>query len=264
MILAALVGAICVAVFCWQSDINPCQDGARYTSGKPQPTPFHRRFHAWPANLLTVVTWLSLVAIAAMMGTWQRAALLMTLPGIWMIAVMPTTVDAPAMALAYASSILLPVSPVAAILLSCVAGAIHERGPFFAALYCWSPWPLIGLVAVQWWAKQAPRDPDSPDLADVLVGHKSMLSAALAHRPYVDLLGEGGLIWSMRGVLPIAAYQGASWQAWVTFGLAFASRIVATDAARCLMWAAPPLVAHLDPPTWMVALHVMTFRRVMR
>lgn len=263
MIAAGLVGLVAVALFAWQSGVQNCQDGARYTSGAPQPTPFHRRFHAWPPRLLMVVTWLSFVATAAMLGTWQRAALFMTLPGVWMCVVMPTTVDGPAMALAHASAALLPSHPVPSVILSLLAGAIHERGPVFASLYAFSPWPLLGLLAVQWWATKAAPDRRSTDLADHLVG-LSTWGSIKAHKPHVDLLNEGGFVWALRGVVPLAAWLGAPVQAWVALGLAYTSRLVATDTARSLMWAAPALLMHLDPPAWAVALHVVSFRRVLR
>ncbi len=264
MIFAALVGVAAVLAFVLQDGINGCQDGARYTSGTAQPSPFHRRFHAWPASLLTVATWLSLFLLASTLGSWQRAALFASLPGVWMCVVMPTTVDLPAMALAFSSSLLCATHPVWAAVLSLLAGAIHERGPCFAALYAWSPIPLIGLLAVQWWAKKAPANHASPELADRLVGHTSLVDTWLAHKPHVDLLNDGGLVWAMRGVVPLAAWLGAPLHAWLALGLAFASRLIATDTARSLMWAAPILLRDLDPPAWAVALHVMTFRRVMR
>ncbi len=264
MIAAGLVGLLAVLVFVWQDGVNNSQDGARYTSGKPQPSPFHRRFHAWPARLLMVLTWASFVAIAASMNGWGRALMLLSLPGVWMCIVMPTTVDGPAMALAVASSCLWPSYPVASVCCSILSGIIHERGPAFAAIYAGSPWLLVGLIGVQWWAKKGAPNHASPELADRLVGHKGFLATALAHRPHVDLLNEGGLVFALRGIPIVAAWQGAPIQAWVALAVAYGSRVVGTDTARCMMWAAPALLMHCDPPWWVVALHCMSFRRVMR
>lgn len=264
MIASALIGVVAVLVYVWQDGVNNCQDGVRYTSGTPQPSPFHRRFHWWPARLLMLVTWLSFVGIAMLLGTPSRAAMFMALPGVFMCSVMPTTVDGPSMVMAAASGALWSSSPALSITLSLAAGAIHERGPVFAALYAWSPWPLVGMLAVQWWATPASPDHRSPELADRLVGHRSTLATMLAHRPHVDLLNGGGLIWGLRGLPLWAAYAGAPLNAWVALGVAFASRLVGTDTARCLMWAAPAFLMHMDPPWWVVALHVVTFRRVMR
>lgn len=261
---AALIGLAAVALYAYQDGVNPSQDGARYTSGTPQPSPFHRRFHAWPARLLMVLTWLSVAASAAMLGTPARALMFLTLPGVWMVVVMPTTVDGPAMMLALASSLLWPSHPALALCCSAMSGAIHERGPCFAAIYAWSSWPLLGLIAVQWWAKKGVPNHTSPELADRLVGHKSTLATMLAHRPHVDLLNDGGLVWALRGIPLWAAYVGAPVQAWVALGVAFVSRLVGTDTARCLVWAAPAFLMHMDPPWWVVALHLVSFRRVMR
>ncbi len=263
MIYAALLGLVVVALFVWQNGVNRCQDGNRYVSGTPQPSPFNRRFHHWPPRVLMIVTWVSFVAMAAMLGTWQRALLFMSLPGVWMCVVMPTTVDGAAMALAHGSMLLMPTHPVAAVACSLASGMLHERGPVFAAIYAWSPWPLLGLIAVQWWAKRAAPNHASADLADRLVGH-GFIGTIVAHKPHVNLLNEGGLVWALRGVPLLAAWLGAPVQAWVALGVAFASRIVATDTARSMMWAAPILIRDVDAPAWAVALHVVSFRPVMR
>jgi hypothetical protein len=268
VIAAACIAVAAIAAYCWQDGINPCQDGARYTSGEPQPSPFHRRFHAWPPRVLMIVTWASFVATAAMLGTPQRALMFLVLPGAWMCCVMPTTVDGPSMATSVVSSILVSrgdsISIACGVAMAALGGAMHERAPVFAALYAWSPWPLLGLVAVQWWSRPALARHSSPELADRLVGHKSTLATMLAHKPHVDLLNEGGLVWALRGIPLWAAHAGAPLQAWVALAVAFASRLVGTDTARCLMWAAPAFLMHMDPPWWVVALHVVTFRRVMR
>ncbi len=263
MIYAALIGVVVVALYVWQCGVSPCQDGARYTSGQPQPSPFHRRFHAWPPRVLMIVTWVSFAAISAMHGRWDRALCFMTLPGVFMCCVMPTTVDSPSLALAMASSALWTTHPVYALACSALSGAIHERGPVFAALYAWTPWLLVGLVAVQWWAKRAAPNHASADLADRLVGH-GFVGTIVAHKPHVNLLNEGGLVWALRGVPLLAAWLGAPVQAWVALGVAYASRIVATDTARSMMWAAPILIRDVDAPAWAVALHVVSFRPVMR
>ncbi len=263
-VVSALIGLAVVALYVYAHGVIACEDGLRYTSGVQQPTPFHRRFHAWPTKILTALTWLSIVALAAMLGTPARALMFLTLPGVWMVVIMPTTVDGPAMCLSFAGSMLWPSHPVLALACSLGSGAIHERGPVFCAIYSWSPWPLLGLLAVQWWAKKGAPNHASPDLSDRLVGHPSIVATALAHRPHVDLLGEGGLVWSLRGLVPLAAWQGPPVQAWAALGVAFASRLVGTDTGRCLMWAAPAFLLHMDPPWWAVALHVMSFRRELR
>lgn len=137
-LLAALAMTVCVCVHIWQDTRgwdNPCYDGQRYTSGKAQPWPFHRRFCGWNKTALQATSFLSLIALGAMMGDWKKAILLGTLPGIWFLSTAKTTVDAPAMALALGAALLFPINPWFAVTLSCLSGYVHERGPVFAVLY---------------------------------------------------------------------------------------------------------------------------------
>ena len=260
MIASALIGVAAVLLYVWQQGVNECNDGRRYTSCTLQPSPFHRRFHHWPAKTLMVLTWLSIPAIAVMLGSPQRALMFVALPGVFMCAVMPHTVDGPSMALAVAGSALWPEYPIAAMACSMASGLIHERGPIFCALYGWTPWLLLGLVAVQWWTRQAYVDRNNT--RDHLVGHKGIAATMIAHKPHVDMLNEGGLLWALRGIPVLAAWQGVPPSAWFALGIAYASRLVGTDTARFLMWAAPALLMHCDPPWWFVAAHVVTFRRI--
>jgi hypothetical protein len=263
MIAAALIVALIVALYAWQDGVQRCPDGDRYTSGKAQPAPFNRRFCSWPPRLLMVVTWVSLVALAAMLGGWKQSLLFATLPGVWFCAVHPTTVDAPAMLVAWLGASVAPTHPALSVVCSCLGAAIHERAPVFSALYAWSSVPLLGLcVALCLGLLRKPVASDHP-----LMGH-GILASALAHRRWyqsngMDLLGDGGLVWSLRGLPVMAAWLGADWRAWPALGVAFASRLIGTDTSRFLMWAAPALILRMpDPPLWMVAIHVATFRRV--
>jgi hypothetical protein len=254
--IAALVSAALVLVYAWQDGLMPCNDGMRYTSRRPQPYPFHRRFCGWPKRLLFRTSLASLVAIGALMGDWKHALLLGTLPGFWFIATHPTTVDGPAMLLALAAALLWPVSPAGAIAVSCASGFIHERGPVFAALYAWHPALLVGLVMMGWWRRPAPPDEDP------LVG-RGLKHAMIAHKQYNDWLEPLHTGFALRGLPLIAAWAGVSPQAWLTLGVAWCSRIVGTDLGRFAFWAAPVMVRELpDVPVWMVLAQAMTFRRM--
>lgn len=255
--IGAFFASLCiVAAYVWQDGIVACPDGRRYISGKPQPTPFHRRFCAWPKRLLIVVSLASLVAIGTLMGTWQRALLLMTLPGVWLCATRPTTVDGPAMLLAWVSALLFPTQPYVAVALSCVGGFIHERSPVYAALYAWHPLLLIGLVASGWWRKPAPKD------ADPRVGIGT-LRAFWAHRGDHDWLDLVQTFYAMRGLPFFALTYGTSRAAMVCLGVSWATRLICTDLGRLTLWAAPIMIRDLpDVPTWLVLAHAMTFRRM--
>ncbi len=260
--ISALIATLFVIVYARQG-IQRCADGDRYTSGKLQPTPFNKRFCSWPPRVLMWTTWASIVALAATMS-WKQALLFVTLPGVAFCVNLPTTTDGPAMALAWASAWAFQSGHHwLAVGLSATSGVIHERSPVFAALYCWSPLPLLGLVVPLLIGRikgAAPPDRASPDRAERLVGH-SLWGAIEAHRDYVNLLGESGLVWSLRGIPVMAGYLGCSLQAWACLGVAFASRIMGTDTSRYIIWGALPMIRELDPPLWMLAMQTMTFRR---
>lgn len=255
MTFALLASLVCVAAIAWQDGTHDSNDGNRYTSGKPQPTPFHRRFCGWNKRVIQAVSLGSMVALGMCMGDWKRAVLLLTLPGAWFCITHPTTTDALCMLLGWLSSLLMPEHAPFAVLLSCLAGFVHERGPVFAALYAWHPLPLLGLVCVGWWRKPAGQDHDR------LVGH-GIWEQVKAHRPYVDLLDGKMVALGYRAALPIAAWWGTSPRAWAAVALAFGSRVMGTDTCRYLFWAAPPLIADShDVPLWVLAAHLVTFRR---
>lgn len=261
MIVSAAIGLASVAVILWQEGIRNCFDGIRYTSCEPQPTPFNHRFHHWPAKVLAVCTFLSAVFLAATLGSWQAAALFATLPGVAFCVTNCTTVDLPALALAWGSALLWPTHPYASVAVSLASGVIHERGPVFAAVYAMSPWPLLGLLAVQWWNKPVAVHTIKND-SDRFVG-RGTLGAFLLHRGQRDLLGVEGLLWSLRGVPVAAAWLGTSVAGWSALALSAASRLVSTDAGRCMIWCAPPMLSAMpEIPPWVVAAHVMTFRRM--
>lgn len=264
MLISALIAATVVFVYVWAMGIHRSPDGDRYTSCKLQPTPFNRRFCSWPARLLMVLTWVSFVAIAATLGGWKQALMFITLPGVMFCCNLPTTTDGPAMILAWGSSLVLNTHPSWSICMALASGLIHERAPVFAALYAFHPLPLLGLVApivVSWVKGAAPADPNAVSSADKLVGH-SLLGAIVAHRDYVALLSSNGLVWSLRGLPVAAAYFGTSLSSWACLGFAFATRIMGADTSRYIMWGALPMIKELDPPAWMIAVQVMSYRRV--
>lgn len=256
MVAQGAVAAAFVALYAWQDGMHQSNDGRRYTSGKPQPPPFSRRFCGWPLKVLKWTSLVCLVALGAAMPSWQATVALMALPGAWFVATHPTTVDAPAMLCAWLGSQLMPSHPVLGVLLSAAGGFVHERAPVFCALYAWSPWPLLGLAASGWWRKPAERD------GDVLVGDTSLLGTIRAHKPYVDWLDGRVHLLHLRGLWLVAA-TAPSPQVLATTAVALASRLVGTDGGRFLLWAGPALAAAMpaDVPLWVLALHVLTFRR---
>lgn len=255
--LAAVASVAMVALFLWQDGILQCSDGDRYTSGKPQPSPFNRRFCGWQRKVLIPLSIGCLVALGTLMGTPTKALLLLSLPGAWFIATHPTCVDAPCMLLAWLSSMFVHTNFQLSIALACASGFIHERGPVFAAVYSLSPIPLLGLFCVGWWRKAEVDDPDPVKL----VSHGAW-AAIKAHKPYQDFLDGKVLLVGLRGLLPLAVYDGMPARSWLSLAVAVGSRVLGTDTCRFLFWAAPPIVADArDVPMWYLALHLVTFRR---
>lgn len=257
MMLGALIASLAVlGAYVWQDGFVECNDGRRYTSGKAQPYPFHRRWCGWPQPMLVIATLSSLVALGTLMGSWTKALLFVTLPGVWGCATRPTTVDAPAMLLAWVAGMLFPTQPYAAVALSCVAGFIHERGPVFAALYAWHPLLLVGLVAMGWWRKPAPPD------EDLRVG-RGFIKSIFAHRQDNDWLNWQATFFAARALPMLALGYGTSTAGWLSLGLAWVTRIICTDLGRMVIWAAPLMIRDMpEIPAWMVLVQAVTFRRM--
>jgi hypothetical protein len=192
-----------------------------------------------------------------MMGDAKHALLFVSLPGFWFCAVHLTCVDSVAMVLALGASLVFHQSPAGAVALAVASGFVHERGPVFAALYAGHPLLLLGLVGVGWWRRAAAADENRN------VG-RGLVPSIFAHKPYTDWLDWKVTLMSARGVPLLAAYYGAGPKAWLALGVAWASRLVGTDGARFIMWGTPLLIRELpaELPWWAVALHVMTFRRM--
>lgn len=259
--LTLLASTFPLALYVYQDGFVASNDGARYTSGKPQPWPFHRRFCGWPKNVLVGLTAISLVVLGLTMGTPGKALLLLTLPGAWFAMTRGTCVDALAMMLAWLASLYWREGHLfVAVILACVAGFVHERAPVFAAAYAFSPVLFVGLVVP---FAAAPLRGEAPsEERDPFVG-LSLVEQVRVHKRHVDLLDPKVFALAFRGVLPLSLYYGPTSAGGLALTVATLTRIFSTDPCRILFWAAPPLVAALpdDLPWWAVGLHVLSFYR---
>ncbi len=256
MLFAFIASVALVVIYVWQDGLRTCNDGRRYVSGVPQPYPFHRRWCSWPKQMLIVMSLTSMVVMGTAMGDWKKALLLLTLPGACFLVTHPTTVDGPAILLAWGASLLFPTHPWFAVLMSCVAGFVHERAPVYAALYAWHPLLLVGLVAVGWWRTPAPPDDD------IRVG-RGFIYSFLTHKGDHDWLSLQQTLTSSRALPVMAGFYGVSTAAWLALGLAWGQRLICSDLGRLVFWAGPIIVRDLpDVPTWLVLVQVMTFRRM--
>src|SRR5690242_7396860 len=97
------------------------------------------------------------------------AALVCALPGVRACSLrLPVLLDAPSFAIALLLAAVAAFSPApgtervlwqtALFVIALLGGATRETIPIFGALWAWSPWPLLGLLAVGWSRPAAPTD----------------------------------------------------------------------------------------------------------
>lgn len=276
-LLAVLVAA---AVLWWITPSLWKPDGLTYlrrASGQPVAPPFAWRL--WPALLqwgvsghreadgelsvrirpvlaggLEVVRWGSVVvsALVLLRLAGPVAALLwLGLPiarvqGSWR-----WTTDSVGHACALAC---LVAPPWAQVPLGLAAGLTSERAPVFAALFAWSPLPLVGLVIPfgGWlWARRGPA---------------AEYERAIISRPLGSAIEYARSAGAARYLLPWGVCLGAlpwlGWHGWLVTAVAYGQCLVAVDRARLYQWAAPAWCVALalavgDWPWWpvLVAVH---------
>lgn len=147
------------------------------------------------------------------------------------------------------------------------AAAVKESSPVWAALWIWSPWPLVALVVpvVSWFVRKPGLDQVTaqPLLKRV---HDHPVRSSLEHHA-----GQWRSGWVM--VAPwgacLAALIAPSWQTVAVLVLAYAQLLVATDTTRLLHTAAGPVVAlaaaQAFPVEWLplvVVLHSVWWWKV--
>lgn len=236
-------------------------DAARYIAlaeGRSVSRPFHlRRWLPWVCGASAGrwwAVWLASWPMAALgFMVWRRAegdtwtvtlagvVLLLALPGILgPAAVIPVGVDLPATAytLLGVGSAAQGWWPLAAVNLALAAG-IKETAPVFAALWLWSPWPLLALVvplAVGLVNKPGP-DPLGPKF-DAIAAHPIRSSLAAHHGRWRD----GWLMVAPWGAC-LAALYAPTWQLVAALAVAYGVLLVATDTVRLYQHAAGPVMA---------------------
>lgn len=260
-------------------------DAARYwhaAVGGQVPRPFHLRWllpqlcghdlRRWWA------VWVSgwVLAAAGVIG-WQRAAgadwwpsvaaavLLVALPGFLGPSVtIPVGVDIPATGVAVCGVALCAqgwwVSGVAVI---AVAACIRETSPAWAALWLWSPWPLLVLavpVVVHLLRRPGP-DPLGPKF-QAIADHP--VRSSLQY--HAGRWRDGWLMVAPWGIC-LAALYSPDWRLLVVLVVAYAQLLLATDTVRLYSHAAGPALAvaavAVIPVAWLplaLAAHVVWWR----
>ena len=220
-------------------------DEGRYfhmSAGLGAPLPFHLRWllpflagkelRAW--RIAGIGGWALFVLSVGTMGGWPAALLVAVLPGPAVIFQFPRLVDGYALGIAAVTA----AQDVwwLQILLGVYAGSVSERAPLFAALWAWSPWPLVGLIApalrYAFWRPGA----EVPSLAGTYAANVLIKPWRIGlQRDWHDL----GLIAPWGGLCTAIAWLDA--QMAVTLLVAYAQLLVATDRSRLYQWAAPVL-----------------------
>ena len=204
---------------------------------------------------------------------WQVAlaasALLLALPGILGPSVVnPVGVDLPATALTLVGCALWSLghtgAQIATVVVVMWAAAIKETAPVFAALWLWSPLPLIALVVVAVRALIAKPGPDPLGPTFQNIADHPIRTAWEAHR---HQWRDAWVMVAPWGVC-LAALHDPSPQVLVVLFVAYAQLIVATDSVRLYQHAAGPVMAataaQVIPLAWLplaVVVHVVWWRK---
>lgn len=250
-------------------------DSARYIlagQGKRVAKPFHLRIllpwicendeKKWRAVWLAC--WPLLICLATAFAALQdleihqaaaAAALVALLPGVWGPPVVrPVGVDLPGMVIALGAAIAFETGwwPLGTVLIT-AAALTKETMPIWAALWIWSPLPLIGLAAPAVVAIVRKPEIDEitahPNLREV---HDHPIRTAL--KAHQNQWRDAWIMVAPWGVC-LAALIDPSWPLAICLLAAYAQLFVATDTTRLLHTAAgiPMAIAAVAtiPPTWL-------------
>jgi hypothetical protein len=263
-------------------------DAARYwhaAGGGKVPRPFHARWllpvllgqdakawrfvwlASWPLLAFGMVAW-RLVDGDEWTVAAAAAALLLGLPGILGPQVsIPVQTDLPATALTVLGvacfSLDHPLQWAAGMLLVAVASTMRETAPVWAAVWAWSPLPLVALIvpAVAWLVIKPGPDPLGAKFEEI-AAHPVRAGLAFHSGRWRD----GWLMVAPWGVC-LAALVHPSPQLVVALVLAYGLLLVATDSVRLYQHAAGPVMAvaaaQVIPTGWLllaVVVHVVWWR----
>lgn len=118
-------------------------------------------------------------------------------------------------------------------LVGCAAGAWHERGPVFGALFAWSPWPLVGLLVPMVAALVRPVGRPMPHEVEVL---SRPLGSALEYHRAAPLWA-----WVVPWGGALAGLTALDVRGWLVVAVAYGQSVIAVDRTRLYGWAAPVL-----------------------
>lgn len=208
---------------------------------------------SWPLLAAGTVWW----AFGTGVTIWQAlatAVFLVALPGVYgPQAVRPVGVDLFAMALGMlAAGAFVNGLPWLGVVLVLWAACVKETAPVFVALWAWSVWPLVGLVAplVALVAVRAELDPITAH-GTLRRVHDHPVRSAFEHRKG---RGRDAWLWVAPWGVTLAGLVAPTPQVLVTLVVAHAQCVVATDTVRLVVWAGPVMAlaaARTIPEAWL-------------
>lgn len=158
------------------------------------------------------------------------AALLSALPALRLPLRLPVLLDAPSFTGALLVAAATHASPLLACALALPLGAMRETAPVFAAVWAWSPWPLVGVVACGWWRRSAWP-------TEAWLTHPVRAALELRRR-----VGMDGSVYVRPWGAALAGLCAPSWQLAAALLASHAPLLFAQDTLRLTVWAAPVLV----------------------
>jgi hypothetical protein len=250
--------------------ITATPDGQRYLAATQQrvPRPFHYRWliprlcglHERRWRTVRTVSLVGLLPAAAWYGGvgWKGvfcAAFVVGLAGVWAFNwKWPILVDAPAMFLALLAAACAQHGYWwAALPLALLAGCTKETAPVFAAVWAWSPIPLIGLAAPA--IRSLWRSGD-----DVLDERNAQILKHPFRAGYAFHRDLSLAAWVLPWGVGIVALANLSWPLAAVLVLAYAQCAMATDTMRLIQWAWPVVAlstAEAVPTKWLLPLIVL-------
>ena len=270
-------------------DLRPGPDAARYLiagQGRPVARPFNVRWllpavctdkpkrwqfvwaASWPLLAAGAFVW-----AVGMGADWKvaaaAAAFLVALPGVWgPHSVRPIGIDLPAMAVAiWAAAAFAHGQPVVGVLLTIVAATISEKAPVMVALWAWTPWALVALVAPL--VANFVRKPELDEITAIPLlkqVHDHPVATAMEHRQQQGGWRNAWLMVAPWGVTLAALLNPTPWL-FAAVAVAYAQLLVATDCVRLYQVVAGPVVclaaAQVIPPQWLllaVVVHAVWWR----
>lgn len=240
-LIYVVIGVIGVLACLYRYGWIVTSDGQAYieiANGKPGLAPFRWRLVARllgrSPRLWVGISWTALVASTALVGVyadqhglpgWAAAALFVSLPYFRGLVRIPIVTDHLGMFFALAAG----VAPWwAAIPLGVLAGCCNEKAPIFAAIFAWSPLPLVGLVVPATMVLLTRGGPKS-----LHNSWKLMRELHNKAQPHIYILPWGVCL---LGVLT------PTYQLLLAIVFGYAQMLVATDRSRLYQMGAPVVI----------------------